>query len=321
MTFEEPSLEQEKAGVVSVDKLYEDVDEVLANEDLKLWLLLDRLDVAFTASPDLEANALRALFRVYPLIGSLSHIRLKIFLRSDIWNEITVGGFRETSHLTRRMNITWDPASLLKLIVQRLIQSSLLVNETGADPLAVSTSAEAQQEFFDQVFPRQVDAGTRRPATFDWAISRTEDGKGIAAPRELIHLFTVVRDRQLDRINTGEAVIPGKEFFEPQAFRDAHQEVSEIRLQATIYPEYPWLRLWLEALRGQRTLQDINSLEDTWGTTRPESEERRKRLVDVGFVQPRGTITERTYWVPFLYRPALEMVQGAAISLDKQNWG
>lgn len=321
VTFEEPSLEQEKAGVVSVDKLYEDVDEVLANEDLKLWLLLDRLDVAFTASPDLEANALRALFRVYPLIGSLSHIRLKIFLRSDIWNEITVGGFRETSHLTRRMNITWDPASLLKLIVQRLIQSSLLVNETGADPLAVSTSAEAQQEFFDQVFPRQVDAGTRRPATFDWAISRTEDGKGIAAPRELIHLFTVVRDRQLDRINTGEAVIPDEEFFEPQAFRDAHQEVSEIRLQATIYPEYPWLRLWLEALRGQRTLQDINSLEDTWGTTRPESEERIKRLVDVGFFQPRGTITERTYWVPFLYRPALEMVQGAAISLDKQNWG
>ncbi|WP_220085371.1 hypothetical protein, partial [Burkholderia multivorans] len=88
------------------------------------------------------------------------------------------------------------------------VQSELLAEQTGIEPTTVSASASAQQDLFDRVFPRQVDAGSRRPATFDWAISRTEDGKNIAAPRELIHLFTVVRDRQLDRISTGQAAIP-----------------------------------------------------------------------------------------------------------------
>ncbi|QQT68025.1 hypothetical protein I6I57_09485 [Brevibacterium casei] len=319
VTFDEPTAAQEEAGVVSVDKLYEDVDEVLDAEDLNLWLILDRLDVAFTASPDLEANALRALFRVYRIVEPLKKIRLKIFLRSDIWADITTGGFRETSHITRRMDITWDRASLLKLIMQRVVQSELLAEQTGIEPTTVSASASAQQDLFDRVFPRQVDAGSRRPATFDWAISRTEDGKNIAAPRELIHLFTVVRDRQLDRISTGQAAIPEEVYFESQAFRDAHPEVSETRLQSTIYPEYPWLRDWLEALRGQRTLQDVESLGAIWNTPRKKTEERVSRLVDVGFFEPRGSILERTYWVPFIYRPALEMVQGAAWGLGERS--
>jgi len=165
---------------------------------------------------------------------------------------------------------------------------------------------------FDRAFPKQVDAGEKKPKTFDWALSRTEDGKKVAAPRELIHLFTVVRNRQLDRIDTGQAAIPENIYFEAQSFREAHPEVSETRLQKTIYAEYPWSKDWLEALRGQRTSQSLTSLESIWGTSRSDTEERIRRLVDIGFFEPRGPVTERTYWVPFLYRPALELVQGTA---------
>lgn len=320
VTFDEPSIEQERAGIVSVDRLYEDVNEILIGQDLRVWLILDRLDVAFTASHDLEANALRALFRVYRLIEPLSQLRLKIFLRSDIWAQITEGGFREASHITRDMNLIWNRANLLRLIVQRVIQSKLLVEALGVQPEDVIASSEAQQEFFDQVFPRQVDAGSNKPATFDWALSRTEDGKNIAAPRELIHLFTTVRDRQLARLDTGQAAIAQDLYFESQSFRDAHPEVSDTRLQKTIYPEYPWLREWLEALRGQRTLQDAVSLQGLWGTEKSETDERIRRLVDIGFFEQRGAVAERTYWVPFLYRPALEMVQGTADGLRERTY-
>ncbi|WP_022902105.1 hypothetical protein [Humibacter albus] len=145
------------------------------------------------------------------------------------------------------------------------------------------------------------------------------DGKKVAAPRELIHLFTTVRDRQLGRFDTGQAAIADDVFFESQSFRDAHPEVSSIRLQTTICPEYPWLKDWLEALRGQRTQQDLESLEAIWKTPRAETAERIKRLVDVGFFEPGGAIAERTYWVPFLYRPALEMAQGAADGLRERT--
>lgn len=313
LSFDEPSAEQEQAGIASVDRLYEDLNDVLVEEDLRVWLIIDRLDVAFTSSPDLEANALRALFRVYRLVEPLSRLRLKIFLRTDIWSEITAGGFRETSHITRDLTLQWGRANLLKLIVQRLLQSDRLLDAVGVSNRdRVIASSTAQEEFFDQVFPKQVDAGEKKPKTFDWALSRTEDGKKVAAPRELIHLFTVVRNRQLDRVDTGQASIPEGLFFEAQSFREAQPEVSETRLQKTIYAEYPWSKAWLEALRGQRTLQNVLSLEAIWATGRAETEERIRRLVDTGFFEQRGSVTQRAYWVPFLYRPALELVQGTA---------
>jgi hypothetical protein len=316
VTFDEPSIEQAKAGIVSVDRLYEDVNDVLIEEGLCAWLILDRLDVAFTSSPELEANALRALFRVYRLIQPLGGLRLKIFLRSDIWSEITAGGFRETSHITRDLTLQWARANLLKLIVQRIVQSGRLMDDLGVnDPKDLIASSEAQEAFFDQVFPKQVDAGEKKPKTFDWALSRTEDGKKVAAPRELIHLFTVLRNRQLDRIDTGQAAISDNVYFESQSFREAHPEVSDTRLQKTIYAEYPWSKDWLEALRGQRTLQNVVSLESIWGTDRTTTEERIRRLVDIGFFEQRGSVTQRTYWVPFLFRPALELVQGTAEGL------
>jgi hypothetical protein len=35
-------------------------------------------------------------------------------------------------------------------------------------------------------------------------------------------------------------------------------------------------------------------------------------LVQVGFFEERGAQRDPTFWVPFLYRDALEMVEGAA---------
>ena len=37
-----------------------------------------------------------------------------------------------------------------------------------------------------------------------------------------------------------------------------------------------------------------------------------EELVQVGFFEERGAQRESTFWVPFLYRDALEMVEGAA---------
>ena len=39
-------------------------------------------------------------------------------------------------------------------------------------------------------------------------------------------------------------------------------------------------------------------------------------LVEIGFFQPRGARENWTYWVPFLYRDALNMSQGIADEVD-----
>jgi hypothetical protein len=60
ITLRPPEAELRAAGVVSVDELLAAADEALAALEFNVWLILDRLDVAFVAREELEQNALRA---------------------------------------------------------------------------------------------------------------------------------------------------------------------------------------------------------------------------------------------------------------------
>jgi hypothetical protein len=312
ITFDEPTQAQAAAGSLYIDDLYRLADDALAEAQYDLWLVLDRLDVAFADSQELEENALRALFRVYRDMQVLEHMSLKIFLRSDIWKAITAGGFREASHITRELTIDWNDGTLLRLVLQRLVRSDAVCAYYDVAAERVLADVAEQQALFERVFPEQVDLGARKPKTFDWCLSRTRDGHGVTAPRELIHLMSAARDKQLRRFEIGEAPPAGEPVFERQALRDAVPEVSEARLTKTVYAEYPALRSYLERLEGQKTHHNVTTLAAVWGEEVTNARTVADRLVDIGFFERRGERQDPTYWVPFMYRPALKMVQGSA---------
>jgi len=155
------------------------------------WVLLDRLDVAFAEDAELENNALRALFRVYLDLLALSNFRLKIFLRTDIWNRITTQGFREASHITRHMTIVWNRSSLLNLVVRRALHNDSIRKAYLVSEDLARQSMEAQEKFFYGLCPDQVDVGPNKPNTFDWVLSRTRDGTKSNAPRNSFIFSTV----------------------------------------------------------------------------------------------------------------------------------
>lgn len=62
ISFHEPDAKAARGGVISIDELFALADTALGGADYSLWLLIDRLDVAFAESSELEQNALRALF-------------------------------------------------------------------------------------------------------------------------------------------------------------------------------------------------------------------------------------------------------------------
>jgi hypothetical protein len=310
--FDEPSPAERDTGAVYVDDLLELADAALGEAGLEEWLVLDRLDVAFAGSQDLEGNALRALFRVYRDLEPLSHISLKIFLRSDIWRAITAGGFREASHITRELNITWNEGTLLQLVVQRLVQSKELCDFYGVDSGVILATAEEQRRLFERVYPEQVESGRNKPKTLDWCFARTKDGNGHTAPRELIHLLSTAREEQLRRYEIGETSPAGEVLFDRQALKDALPAVSEARLTKTLYAEYPTLRPRLERLEGEKTHQDPVSLAGIWNCSVEEARETADRLHEIGFFERRRDRQRFTYWVPFMYRPALKLVQGSA---------
>lgn len=308
ITFVEPTREQRQSGALYVDDLFDLAEGALSEAGYAMWILLDRLDIAFADSAELESNALRALFRVYRDLQTRSRVQLKIFLRTDIWEAITRPGFREASHITRDLRIEWNENTLLRLSVQRLLRSEPLREHYRVDQGDVLSDVSKQRSFFYRVFPPQVDQGSKKPATVDWCLTRTKDGTGHNAPRELIHLLSETRNSQLTRFETGQAAPEGEAVFDRQAFKDALPAVSKVRLTQTLYAEHPSLRPYIEKMEGQKTRHNALSLSGLWETSTMEAERIADQLVAIGFFEPRLS----DYWVPFMYRPVLEMVQGSA---------
>jgi hypothetical protein len=260
-------------------------------------------------SPELEENALRALFQVYLDLLALEYVRLKIFLRTDIWRRLTKKGFREASHITRHTTINWDKPSLVNLVARRALQSDALVRFSGVEKDHVLLSNEGQLTFLDAVFPDQVDVGPNKPKTFDWLLSRTADGTTQSAPRELIHLLNAAREAELRRLDLGTPEGDDHVLFSRSALKEGLPEVSKVRLEQTLFAEYPDLRDRILALQQEKTLQRLESLARIWGLAEADAAVIAEQLVEVGFFQKRGPKEDPEYWVPFLYRPALQMIK------------
>jgi hypothetical protein len=312
ITFSEPTPSESQMGFASVDNLIEMGNLALKESQVTLWILLDRLDVAFSDSSVLEQNALRALFHVYLDLLGFKNLRLKIFLRTDIWRRITTSGFREASHITRQMTIDWNKNSLLNLVVRRALQNRSIIEYYNINRDEILASSKAQDSLFYRLYPDQVDIGTNKSNTFDWMLGRTKDGTGKNAPRELIHLLNSLRDVQVRRLEIGDPEPDSCRLFSRGVFKEALPEVSQTRLQQTIYAEYPNLREPIEKLRGEKTKQRVHSLAKIWNTSPEEALRTARSLNEIGLFETRGTREEPEYWVPFLYRDALDLVQGTA---------
>jgi hypothetical protein len=312
ITLGEPGEEAHARGAVSIDRMAKLANDVLEEQNFAVWVLLDRLDVAFIENHDLERNALRALFRVYRDFAGLDRIKLKIFLRSDIWSRIMDGGFREASHITRYVDLEWRQPALLNLIVRRLLNNPALVAEYKIDSESVLKSSEEQLKLFYQFFPAQVEQGTKKRATLDWIVSRCADGKDNTAPREIVQLLNKMRDEEIARLELGGQPPEDGRLFDRSVFKVALSHVSKARLVQTLYAEYPDLKPFLEKLEGAKTEQRIETLQAIWKTDAVDTAKIITGLIEVGFFQQRGSREEPTYWVPFLYRDALKMSQGLA---------
>jgi hypothetical protein len=314
ITLRDPGAGLRAKGWVSADELLSVVNKVLGAARLKVWILFDRLDVAFAEQQDLEQNALRALFKVYLDLAALENMKLKIFIRTDIWQRITQAGFREGSHITRHVTIEWDEPSLLNLIVRRIVRTNAVNEAYGVKATTVLADIKSQRDLFYRIFPGQVDPGAKRRETFNWTLSRTADGlnREVPAPRELIHLFAEAKNQQLQKMSTGEDQPEGQNLVSATAIKDALPEVSRVRFEQTLLAEYPEYAKLLRRLEGEHTQQTPDSLAKLWQMDLKDAMDKANALSEIGFFSAGGSKEAPLYWVPFLYRSALKMVQGTA---------
>ncbi|MEY7272792.1 P-loop ATPase, Sll1717 family, partial [Citrobacter koseri] len=312
ITFRTPTETQRRAGYSSVDELLETLNDYLGAVGLNFWLLCDRLDVAFEQSLELEKNALRALFKVYLDLEEFENISLKIFLRNDIWNRITKEGFREASHITRTTNIEWTTNNLLNLIVVRSLENQEIIDSLGIDPEEIKADFDRQKEYYYTLFPHQVDVGEKQSDTFDWIISRVRDGLGYVAPRELIHFYnqTVLEERREQDISSDKAEPPN--IVSRQAIKKSTLEISKVKLEQTIFAEYPMLREHIMAFENQKAEHTLETISQVWKVDVAQARIIADQLSEIGFIEQKIFKNDSQLKVPFLYRPYLNIVQGKA---------
>ncbi len=176
----------------------------------------------------------------------------------------------------------------------------------------VLSSAASQEEFFYLLVPEQVETGARKSNTFDWMVGRTCDASRQSAPREIVHLLNAIRDVQVRRLEVGDPEPEDGRLFARGAFKEALPEVSRVRLEQTLYAEYPEARPYIEKLRGEKTQHSVASLGRIWEKTLEETLNITRFLVEIGFFEQRGDRDDPVFWVSLLYRDALDLVQGAA---------
>lgn len=312
ITFRTPTDTQRRDGYNSVDELIETLNTYLASVGINLWILCDRLDVAFEQSLELEKNALRALFKVYLDLEEFGNISLKIFLRNDIWNRITKEGFREASHITRTTNIEWSTNNLLNLIVVRSLENQEIIDSLGVDPDDIKSDFDKQKKYYYTLFPSQVDVGEKQSDTFDWIISRVRDGLGYVAPRELIHFYnqTVLEERREQDISSDKAEPPN--IVSRQAIKKSTLEISKVKLEQTIFAEYPTLRENIMAFENQKAEHTLETVAQVWQVDVLQAKILATQLSEIGFIDQKIFKNDSQLKVPFLYRPYLNIVQGKA---------
>lgn len=294
-----------------LDDLIDKANSALRKQNYMLWILFDRLDVAFNDNLKLERNALRALFRMYNDFKGFDNIKLKIFVRDDIWQRISEGGFAEASHITKTTSIDWSHENLVNLFVKRLLNNRAVVDYLGVEPTAVGDDFEMQLKILARIFPDKVETGNN-PETFRWMTNRIQDGSSKSAPRELIHLSETIRQQQASRLERGEDEPPAFQLFDRSVFKPSLREVSKVRYEQTFVAENPSLKDYTDALKRQKSEQTPTTLSNVWNLTANEASEVAERLVKAGFFERREANGRLSYWVPFIYRDALELVQGMA---------
>jgi hypothetical protein len=281
------------------------LENSLRESNLTVWIALDRLDEAFLGHPGVEIPALRALLRTYLDLQEVDHIRLKLFLRKDLFRKVTAGTFVNLTHVNdQKIEIIWDDEDLLNLLIVRVKDNPLVVRYLELDGLS-------NDQAFYKLFPAKISQGEKQSITWKWILSRIRDGNRVVAPRNLIDFVENCREAQLrSELRSPREYTSGMPLIEAEAVRKAHKTLSETRIHDTLIAEYAELAPFIQRFRKRKAEHNIDSLCELHQVSVDEALRIANSLIEIGFLEEIGN----TYKIPMLYRDGLGITQGKAFA-------
>jgi len=278
------------------------------NIDSGILLLYDGLDTGFgstTGDRQRRLDAIAGLFDFWIDRGAgLRNLRLKIFLREDIWRKVQ---FENKSHLFgRSVMLHWqDQATFLKVALKQARNSQLfrgLVTTASQGRVGPETEIEnwSEDEAFEAwgLLVGERMKGGKTTFTRNWVWKRLADGKDDHSPRYLLQLLHSVVE--WEKLEHKRSPYDGS-IVRPRAMEVCLPKVSQEALGA-LAEEFGELEPLLKHLRqiGSTPFQarEVRDLEDLVMLAR-----------EVGVLSVYEGTEDRVerYTVPEIYRHALNL--------------
>ncbi|HML96610.1 MAG TPA: hypothetical protein PKC29_14400 [Thermodesulfobacteriota bacterium] len=291
------------------EKIRESLEAILKKANLSVWFMIDRLDEIFPRRSDLERKALRGLLKTIRIFET-DCIRLKVFLRDDILQQVVYGkeGFTALTHVTSRKadTLRWSQDQILTMIVKRLFAGEELRIFLDVNKEKLNSSHEYRIECFYKVFPPQVFVGSNQSKTLKWIYNHTKDGNNVVTPRDVIDLLTVAKQNQTNKIlsnPSGES----NSIIDSQSIRYGLEELSKRKRDTVLDAEFPHLQEHILKFEGQKSEYTERALARILGKNWQEI---MSDLASIGLFLKESTNNMTVYKIPFLYRKGLNVTLG-----------
>jgi hypothetical protein len=292
-----------------VEELRVSLEAILAKADVSVWFMIDKLDEIFLRRSELERRALRALLRTTRLFSS-DRVRVKIFLRDDMLNEI-VGdgkGFTALTHATARKadTLKWSEDQILTVIVKRFFASPLLRQYCRVDREEMDASLEYRREVFYRVFPETVHKGEHQSRTLRWIFNHTADGNGVVTPRDVIDLLTKAKQFQQNLLHNNSSG-HSDSIIGSQAIQYGLEELSKHKRSTYLQAEFPHLWNHIQKFENGKTEYSDKALRRLLGDGWKEVVQ---DLCSIGLMSSGTAGGAPVFTIPALYRKGLKLTQG-----------
>lgn len=308
ISFSDFSVKVSKNKKASSNQVLKEINDKLEQEGKKVWILLDKIDELFSDKSEIRVKCIEGLFlTLIDFQSRYSNIKLKIFVRSDIWSELN---FVNKSHLAdKQVKLEWNSYDLKRMIVKRGCLNDKIKEYVRVEG-GIQDIEGRIDEVFDLLFAKKPYSGSREALTINHMIDRIEDGQGGRYPRELINFCneSVNSEKETMRISGVSGSMPP--VITGNSILKAFPVVSKNKVQ-TYLSEFGALREHFKRFEGQTKATFTKAeLIDLMRGLQPEGDDMLRQLYETGILRPNTSsiIASANYEVPRLFRIGLGMV-------------
>lgn len=258
-----------------------DINDHFKKQDQKIWLLYDNLDQDLVETNSLRNNALTGLFKLIQEFDAqeLTHLRIKIFLREDIWERLI---FDNRSHFRgRSIKLEWKRIDLLRFAYRQVTQSEkfkALVSQVVPIPDPDSATEEVLVEALKVLWGDRIRLGSRGKYLYRWVYDRLSDTSSATYPRSLVVLLTEAKRLELQHKN--DPKLQADRLFRSRFMARALEEASRARCNE-MREEYGNLSAFFDSLSGKDALLQPEELQQCWENSAREVEPDFKQFVQL----------------------------------------